>query len=160
MVATAFALNLWRDKSVSAINDFISTITYDDVKRKKLMPRHSQNLEKMREEVAREVFECNDGIVDVQININDIVSAILKQNTKSLKITLFIEQCKRIEFIIIVAFLLGIIGSAAMILLRNTVDAYFFCFLVWILSCISLWVTLRLIINDWKDNRYGKGTKN
>ncbi len=160
MVATALALNLQRNKSVSAINDFISTITYDDTKRKKLIPRHSQNLEKMREEVAREMFENKDEIEDVQININEIVSAILKQNTKSLQISLFMEKCKRIEFILIIALLLGIIGSATMILLRNTVDAYFFCFFVWILSCISLWVTLRLIINDWKDNQYGKGTKN
>lgn len=167
MVATALAFKLQRNKSISAISTFISTVSYDQNRGKSLMAKQSETLEIMQKEIIREIMENhkdNSCLNKEQLIIAEVAPLIFR--TKAAKAArkyqaiLFLKKCKRIEAMILTALLLGIIGAVICVLGRNVVDAYIFCFIVWILSCFSLWVTLRIIEKDWKENCYGKKSKN
>ena len=159
MIGTALILRLRRNKTTKAINDFTSNITYDRKRRKKLITNQSYNLIQLYTEIAREVSKCRDEDINIlreQLNVSEIVCSILKRDEKNYQVSLFLKKCKKIEIVLIILLLLGIIGSGISVLLRNVVDAYLICFLVWVLSCLSLWITLRLIMKDWKVNQHGK----
>ena len=162
MVATALAFKLQKEKSITAINNFISTVTYDDERRRKFIPRESADLAKMHKEIAKSISKYSDEeivLIKERLNIKEIVNTIIETYNKNYQFGLFLEKCKRIKVLIIFALLFGIVCSIVSVLFRNVIDAYLFCFLVWDLSCLSLLVTLELIIKDWKDNQYGKKNK-
>lgn len=155
VVSNAIAWNIRRNKSVSAINSFVSSIT-DDVQTKKvLLPKRRSNYTKMYKEIAKEfaTIGCEEIVFPTDIDIREIASAILQTSvvSKNKTSTIFLQKCRLIETVLWVALILGIVSSIFFVVIRNVIDPYFVCFLVWILSCISLLVTLRLIIKDWKD---------
>ncbi len=52
--------------------------------------------------------------------------------------------------------LLGIIAAIIAISINKVVGIYLVTYIIWVLCCISLVVTLKLIITEWKRLRYGR----
>lgn len=163
MIATAVALNIRRSKSMSAIDDFVFGMANTTREKRRLMPQRSSNLVKMYQEVASEIYQSDDKtrmFAEGHIDVSEAVSKILKMDVVDCQTTLFLAKCKKIERMILIALLSGIFALICSVVVRNVIDAYLFCFLIWTISCISLWVTLRAIIKEWKDDQYGKKNKN
>ena len=157
-MATAVAFNLRKTQAVCAINSFIETLSFDETTNNKLMPLHSTDTKKLHSDINKELLNVHRKTI-TEIPLidwsNELIKNICDIDT-GLETEFFITKCKKFQIGVISAFVLGLLVSVITVYLRRVIDIYMFIFLVWSLSCASLWVTLEIIIKDWKRNRYGE----
>lgn len=157
-MATAVAFNLRKTQTVYAINSFIDTLSFDEPTNSKLMPLHSTDTKKLHFDITQELLNVHRKTINEIPLIewsNELIKNIIVEDI-DLETEIFITKCKKIQLGVISAFVLGILASVIIVCFRRVLDIYMFVFLVWSLSCTSLWITLEIIIKDWKKNKYGE----
>ncbi len=153
-MATAVAFNLRKTQTVCAINSFIDTLSFDETTNNKLMPLHSTDTKKLHSDITKELLNVHRKTI-TEIPLIEWSNELLKNICDvdiGLETKLFITKCKKIQLGVISAFVLGLLVSVITVCFRRVIDIYMFIFLVWSLSCASLWFTLEIIIKDWKRN--------
>ena len=85
---------------------------------------------------------------------NGLVENIIKKSDPiAYEVRTFIKRCRIISYFLLFCSFLCIFGGFLRIFLHQKVDAYFICFVIISFCCLSLFVTLRLIIREWKKNK-------
>ena len=156
---TALTLNFKRNKTAAAIKNFISNITYENRTENRSVVNYSNKFKQYSIEIVNEYSSFAEMIENNQAvyrEISPLIDKILNENPAYSKSVLFINKCEKIRILLAVYIVLGFLSMIFSFIIRNVIDIYFFCFLVWILCCISLLVTLNLIIKDWKQHSYVK----
>lgn len=155
----ALTLNFRRNETSVAIKNFLSNVTYENRTENRSVINYSNKFKQYSIEILNEYTSFAEMIENDQVvyhEISPLIKKILNENSTYSKSVLFINKCEKIRLLLAVFIVLGFLSMIFSFIIRNVIDIYFFCFLVWILSCISLLVTLNLIIKDWKQNTYVK----
>ena len=66
-----------------------------------------------------------------------------------------ISKFRLIKNCVITLFFVGILAAVADIVITKSINAYLLGIAVWLLCCLSLYVTMKLILRDWKKSLNG-----
>lgn len=147
-------LKLKNKKNFFAIGNFIKRV--DEI----CADENQVDLIKPTQKVMRsyevKLCTCNDefDIKQVEKNIVAILISVREQQPAEIK-----KYLKSVRIAKNVSFLLSIIGIVLMfivVLHTNSVGDWIFCFVSWLVGCLSLGSTLVLILREWKRESYGK----
>lgn len=154
----SLALPSTKNKTFDAIDSFIESISTTNIKMPNLVSSVSREIVEIRNELPKEIITCD--VASFDKNYCDsikIISEILERSNKEKIIAKqFINKCKKFKKIVLLLMVSGILSAIVSVLVRNVIDTYLFCYMIWILCCISLWITLNLLIKDWTQNKYGQ----
>ena len=164
MIGATLQLQLQRNKFLTAIDSFISTVKRDSTEAVTSC-KQTKKHKRINELIKNECFDkslCLDfNCVDLKINasaieIAETIESVLQDEINHYKALRVIRNYQIMQYSLIFALVLGFIAMIVTASYRNAIDLYVFCFFIWVLCCISLLVTLRIIIRDWKQNKYGQ----
>lgn len=82
---------------------------------------------------------------------------LTKKSQLNEQITAIINKLKQYKNLLVVLFFVGMLAAIVEIALIKSVGTYLMGNIIWMLCCVSLYVTIKLIIRDWKKEIYASG---
>ena len=147
-------LKLKNKKNFFAIGNFIKSVDKicDNVNQIDL----SKPTQKVMRSYEVNLCSCNDefDIKQVEKNIVSILTSVRERQPAEIKKYLkSVRVAKNISFFFAI---IGIVLMFIVVLSTNSVGNWIFCFVSWLVGCVSLGSTLVLILREWKRENYGK----
>lgn len=151
---SAISLNLKRSYIRTVIDNFVN----DSIKNTDTNNAVSLNnvkTESIKLEDCEEILSSFSNLRIDDKTIQETICVLLQESTKQrAKVRAFISKMVKIRLIIVLVLFLDIILSAVFIVANKSINQYIFCFVIFALCCISLLLTVNLIIKDWKKKLY------
>lgn len=143
------ALKLNQKRNSQVIHSFVHSNSSKNkcVKKRNVRPFKSVSHGTMPLNITVDVPDS----VEIKTIIEEILKKYDKANVSALSV---LNKIKMIKRCVLIALWAGVFSGFSWIFIRESIDMYLFCFLMWILCCTSLWVTLKYIIRDWEKNKY------
>lgn len=150
----ASTLKLKNKKNLFVIDNFIKSVDKicDDEKQVDLI----KPPQKAMYSYEVKLHDCDDefDIKLIEKNIITILKSVREQQSVEIKKYLkSVRTAKNISFLFAIV---GIVLMFGVVLHTNSVGNWIFCFVSWLVGCVSLGSTLLLILREWKRENYGK----
>lgn len=129
----------------------------------KIIKTESSELSKFALDGTDVFYNATKKTISTDYNIDELkrkISMLLILSNKSVvEIILFLQRVKKIKNVIAILDICGLIALVLTIYITNAIGKWFFCYIIWIIGCFSLWCTLKLIIREWNIKVWEKGIK-
>lgn len=85
------------------------------------------------------------------------IEELIREFQRDLQAKEIIKRFKHFQHWLVFLFFVGLFSGVAEIAFLKSVGTYLMGNIVWMLCCLSLYVTIKLIIRDWKKELYASG---
>lgn len=85
------------------------------------------------------------------------IEELIREFQRDLQAKKIIKRFRHFQHWLVFLFFVGLFSGVAEIVILKSVGTYLIGNIVWMLCCLSLYVTIKLVIRDWKKELYVSG---